>query len=139
MDLFTYAETIVQTDEARLVELETTIEHGLQTFVDVGTALLEIRDSKLYRKGHETFEDYCRTRWNMSRIHAHRMIEAAEVNQNLLPTGNILPNSERQARELTQLEPEQINHTECKLVPIASVWEHVSGCKKFEINYSTLP
>ena len=52
-----------------------------------------------------TFEAYCRGRWGMSRIHAHRMIEAAVVTENLLPIGNI-PATERQARPLTQLEPE---------------------------------
>lgn len=92
-------------ESSRLTELETVIEHGLKTFVDVGNALLEIRDSRLYRAEHGTFEDYCRDRWGMSRIHAHRMIEAASVTSNLLPIGNILPANEAQARPLTQLPP----------------------------------
>jgi hypothetical protein len=33
----------------RLIELESVIETGIKTFVEVGNALLEIRDSKLYR------------------------------------------------------------------------------------------
>jgi hypothetical protein len=37
----------------------------------------------------ESFEAYCRDRWTMSRIHAHRMIEAANVASNLLPIVNI--------------------------------------------------
>lgn len=41
----------------------------------------------------------------MSRIHAHRMIEAAYVTNNLLPIGNILPRTESQARPLASLEP----------------------------------
>jgi hypothetical protein len=41
----------------------------------------------------------------MSRIHAHRMIDAAQVAENLLPTGNI-PATERQLRPLASLEPE---------------------------------
>lgn len=94
-------------EQDKLTQCETVIENGLRTFVDVGTALLEIRDEKLYRKDHDTFEDYCRGRWNMSRIHAHRMIEAAGVTNNLLPIGNILPANESQARPLTQLEPDQ--------------------------------
>lgn len=35
--------------QTRLEELEATIERGLTTFVEVGLALLEIRDSRLYR------------------------------------------------------------------------------------------
>lgn len=41
----------------------------------------------------------------MSRFYAHRIIDAAEVANNLLPMGNI-PATERQARPLTRLEPE---------------------------------
>lgn len=89
----------------RLNVLESVIDAGLQTFVHVGNALLEIRDNRLYRQTHGTFEAYCGDRWQMSRIHAYRMIEAATVVGNLLPTGNI-PTAERQARPLTTLQPE---------------------------------
>lgn len=92
--------------DSRLIELERTIERGLQTFVEVGTALMEIRDSRLYRDSHTTFEDYCRERWGFSRSRAHRLIEAAEVTSDLLPTGNILPTSERQVRPLASLPAE---------------------------------
>ena len=43
----------------RLAELELVIERGLKTFVEVGAALLGIRDGRLYRETHATFEDYC--------------------------------------------------------------------------------
>jgi hypothetical protein len=42
----------------------------------------------------------------MSRIHAHRLIEAASVVEHLLPIGNT-PTRESQVRPLTKLEPEQ--------------------------------
>lgn len=90
-----------------LSECEAVIEHGLNTFIDVGNALLEIRDNRLYKDLYSTFEDYCRERWGFSRVHAHRYIEAAEVARNLLPIGNILPATESQARPLTGLEPEE--------------------------------
>lgn len=54
----------------------------------------------------DTFEDYCRGRWGMSRIHAHRLMTSAEIANNLLPIGNI-PQTESQARPLARLEPEQ--------------------------------
>jgi len=94
------------TEEQELAAHEAIIERGLKAFVDVGQALLAIRDARLYRAQFGTFEDYCRDRWGMSRIHAHRLIEAAGVTENLLPMGNILPESERQARPLTQLPPD---------------------------------
>lgn len=91
----------------KLTKCEIVIENGLRTFVDVGTALLEIRDERLYRKDFETFEDYCRGRWNMVRQHANRLIAAAETIGYLEPIGSILPTSEWQTRPLTQLEPEE--------------------------------
>ncbi|HXT99503.1 MAG TPA: hypothetical protein VN903_00835 [Polyangia bacterium] len=91
-----------------LVELESVIERGIQTFVEVGSALLEVRDRRLYRETHLTWDAYCRERWNLSRIHAHRLIEASEVGS-MLPIGNT-PSTESQARELARLkdEPEAV-------------------------------
>jgi hypothetical protein len=65
-----------------------------------------IRDRRLYRRDFATFADYCRDRWGMSRTHADRMISAAEVVDGMTPmgvTGELLPASERQARELSGL------------------------------------
>ena len=84
---------------------EAVIKRGLNTFADVGNALLAIRDGRLYREQHGTFEDYCRERWGMSRIHAHRMIDAARV-CDVLPIGN-KPTSESQARPLARLPAEK--------------------------------
>lgn len=71
-----------------LKELEGIVARGLPAFVEVGNALREIRDRDLYREaGFERWEDYCRERWALSRIHAHRTIEAARV-AGMLPTGN---------------------------------------------------
>lgn len=65
------------------MELELVIERGMETFVEVGSALLTIRDDRLYlpKNGgqHDTFEDYCQDRWGFSRQRAHQMIEAASV------------------------------------------------------------
>ena len=91
----------------RLGELESVIDRGLTTFVEVGNAIREIRDSKLYKESHETFEKYCRERWGWGRAHAYRQIEAADTVALVSPTGDI-PN-ERIARELAPLakkEPE---------------------------------
>ena len=91
---------------SRLLELESRIERGLETFVDVGLALLEIRDSRLYRESsHTTFDDYCRERWGFSKSRANQLIDAA----NLTTIVAIPPANEAQARELARLkEPETI-------------------------------
>ena len=107
MDLLTWQETaITDAETSRLVECEAVIERGLKTFVDVGNALLEIRDSRLYRAEFDTFEDYCRERWNMSRPRAYQFIEAAGLISNLSTIVDILPQTESQARPLTSLPAE---------------------------------
>jgi hypothetical protein len=96
---------LTKDESRRLKECERIIERGLESFYQVGNALAEIRDSRLYRISYASFEDYCRERWKISRFYAHRLIDAAQVVDNLLPIGNI-PSNEAQARELAPFTPE---------------------------------
>jgi hypothetical protein len=97
-------DTIITIEESkRLVALEATIKTGLATFMDVGNALAEIRDSRLYRIEHKTFEDYCREKWGMTDNYARRLISSAEVVKTV-PIGTVT--TESQARELAKVEPE---------------------------------
>lgn len=91
---------------SRLAKCEEVIERGLHTFVDVGNALLEIRDNRLYREKYSTFEDYCKDRWGWQRNYANKLIASAEVVTNLGTIVPILPVTESQARPLTPLEPD---------------------------------
>lgn len=85
------------------------IEHGLNTFKEVGDALIAIRDGRQYRESYASFEDYVMTRWNMKRNYAYKLISAAEVVDNLegvqTSVGTIVPTptNEAQARELAKL------------------------------------
>lgn len=88
-----------------LEELEDVIDAGLETYIEVGVALMEIRDRKLYRATYSTFEAYCAERWPFGRRQANRLIMAAEVVAELGPIGPkdltiIKPASEAVAREL---------------------------------------
>jgi hypothetical protein len=94
-------EPITIVESKRLIELEKIIEAGKQTFVEVGTALAEIRDSRLYKCNFKTFEGYCVHKWGFKRAHAHRLIEAAGVAKELSPVGDIP--SERAAREIVKV------------------------------------
>lgn len=94
-------------ERKKLAELETTIESGLQSFIEVGNALAAIRDRKLYTDVHETFEGYCKSRWGFAKSHAYRLIDSAKVVKNLSPMGDIPPpTNERVARELAEIEDE---------------------------------
>jgi len=91
-----------------LADCEQRIERGLKSFVDVGEALATIRDSRLYRRTHATFEDYCRERWGFSDRRASQFIEAASVVPKILGTGLPVPVVESQARALAAVpEPER--------------------------------
>jgi hypothetical protein len=94
--------TLTPSESSRLTELEQVIEAGMKTFAEVGTALWAIRDGRLYRASHATFESYCREKWGFARNYANKMIAAAEVVGRL---GTIVPkpSTERQARPLAQL------------------------------------
>lgn len=42
-----------------------------------------IREGRLYRETHGTFEDYCRERWRMSKPRAYQLMQAAAVSTNV--------------------------------------------------------
>lgn len=96
----------VQEGEA-LAELEQVIERGLTTFVDVGNALLTIRDERLYRADYATFEDYCEERWGLTRRRAYQLMDAAGAVSTMVHTGLPAPENERQARELGRVPEDQ--------------------------------
>lgn len=99
---------LTASESAALAEHEAVIERGIKTFYEVGTALADIRERRLYRAEHGTFEDYCQKRWQMSKTHANRMIQAAEVVDSVTPIGVTAPATESQARELGRVpEPDR--------------------------------
>jgi hypothetical protein len=70
---------LTSADKKAFAKHEETIRSGLTSFIEVGHALAEIRDSRLYREDFETFEDYCASRWDLVRRAAYNRIAAAEV------------------------------------------------------------
>ena len=99
---------IEQSPEDELNECEQVLAGHMEEFVRVGLALKKIRDKKLYKvKGFETFEAYCKVRWEFTYAHAWQLITSAETRLALPP----LPSSmddvgwhERHVRELKRLD-----------------------------------
>ncbi|MBO3458498.1 hypothetical protein G7B40_024930 [Aetokthonos hydrillicola Thurmond2011] len=110
-------------EESRLrLHLERKVERA---FYEAGKALLELRDKRLFRSSHRTFEEYCKDRFGFERRHPYRLIDAAAVVDNLTQMcpdrtqietevesdemcpirTQILPTNEYQIRPLTKLEP----------------------------------
>lgn len=98
--------TALDSVRSELAEHERVIARGLKTFVEVGSALMDIRDARLYREDYATFEDYCQQRWNMTDRRARQLMDAASTVQAIEETGTTVPATESQARELSGLEPE---------------------------------
>lgn len=90
----------------RLAVLCGIVRKGMETFVEVGGALMEIRDSGLYKERCSTFESFVQMEFGMSRRHAYRQIAAAETVALLGPNGHT-PETESVARPLTDLPPDE--------------------------------
>lgn len=90
-------------EASRLADLEKVVERGLSTFVEVGEALLAIRDERLYRLTHGTWEAYLSDRWGFSDGRWRQIKAATEVAHALSVTTGSAPTSERVARELVPI------------------------------------
>lgn len=100
--------TLTHAEQVSLDDCESRIERGLKTFVEVGQALAAIRENRLYRAEHSTFELYCRERWGFNRHRASQLIAAVDVVTNVTSAGLTAPANEGQARELAKVpEPER--------------------------------
>ncbi|MCC5669019.1 hypothetical protein LC653_35475 [Nostoc sp. CHAB 5784] len=109
---------LTEEEQRDRLHLERRVERA---FFEAGKALMELRDRRLYRSTHKTFEDYCRDRFGHSRQKSNYLIAAADVYENLtticcqnLPPedlttngSQILPTSEGQVRPITKLEPQE--------------------------------
>jgi hypothetical protein len=60
-----------------LAKAEKTIARGKRRLVEIGLALGEIRDLRLYRRDYGTFDEYCRAKLGCGRRRAYRLIKAA--------------------------------------------------------------
>jgi len=92
-------------DDQRLAELEKTIARGKKTFVEVGLALAEIRDLRLYRREYSGFAEYCREKWGWSKPYCTQLITAAAVVEALPADTKVAIATESQARELAKAGP----------------------------------
>lgn len=106
-------------EQARLGELENIVVKGLRGPFDCGFALREILENRLYRESHGSFDVYVERTFKFSRQTAYRLINAANVLENVThglqnqsfgadvcPTLP-LPSNERQVRPLTKISPDE--------------------------------
>jgi hypothetical protein len=95
-------------EEGDRLHLERKVERA---FYEAGMALMQLRDRRLYRSTHATFEDYCRDRFDYVRRRSYQLIDAAKIYNNLSEKCeqivHILPTREGQVRPMSQLNAEE--------------------------------
>jgi hypothetical protein len=104
--------TVTAVEVPELTEQEVsdrlTLERKVErAFFVAGKALMELRDRRLYRSTHRTFEEYCKDRFGYNRSRSYQIIDAAIVVDNLHKCPqivDILPTAEGQVRPITKLE-----------------------------------
>ncbi|NJQ97030.1 MAG: hypothetical protein HC784_03660 [Hydrococcus sp. CSU_1_8] len=101
-------EELSPSEESERLHLERLVE---RSFYTAGKALQRLRDLRLYRNTHRSFDAYVKERFGYGKNNANMKILASSVVDELEKVttngGLILPTSERQVRPLTVLEPEQ--------------------------------
>jgi hypothetical protein len=103
-------EELTPDEERERHRLEIRVDRALS---EGWSALKQLRDLRLYRSTHGTFEEYAKERFGYNRAHAYRLINAAAVLENLSPLDRQeemspnwrqkMPVSESQCRELAKL------------------------------------
>ncbi len=107
MSLTTIFEPLTLDEENERLHLERQVERA---FYQAGLALQLLRDQKLYRSTHNTFQEYCQDRFGFTKRSAYYLIDAVQIVDNLQksePLVHIMPTSERQCRALKSLKPSQ--------------------------------
>ncbi len=89
------------TERGRLSILEKQIETGQAAYIEVGKALAEINQKRLYRAGYKSFATYLAKRWpKIKKSRAYQLVAAAKVAETVHHGGQEPPTNERQARAL---------------------------------------
>ncbi|MBD2492327.1 hypothetical protein [Aulosira sp. FACHB-615] len=124
---------LTEDEQSDRLHLERKVERA---FFEAGKALMELRDRRLYRSTHRTFEEYCKDRFGYTHRRVNYLIAGSVVFDNIVTGTNcsqngevdetgtncsqneevnktrpnrsrILPTKEGQVRPLAQLEPQQ--------------------------------
>ncbi|MGY4098639.1 hypothetical protein ACW2Q0_03605 [Nocardia sp. R16R-3T] len=85
-------------EQAQLTACESSIDGLRVAFWAAGRALQIVRDGRLYRERHASFDEYVEQRWEMQRSYAHKLIRAWPLAAKLHPVAPAI--NEGQVREL---------------------------------------
>ncbi len=102
-------DSLTAREQSKLQKCLQVIAYGFSAYVEMGQALATIRDEKLYRESHETFEEFVEDVVNVARSRAYQLMNRAEVfvemSNFLDKSGNTLPRlKEAHVAELARIE-----------------------------------
>lgn len=94
--------TVAESDERAFHEkVVDDVKDGIEKLASIGDASLKVlRDKRLYRSTHKTFEEYCQARFGFDRRYVNRQIFHGAMQELLGPNG---PKKEAQSRPLASL------------------------------------
>lgn len=110
---------LTQEEQSDRLHLERKVERA---FFEAGKALIELRDRRLYRSTHKTFDEYCLDRFGYNRSRSYQLVDAAVVVDNLQKCPQIVdifPTAEGQVRPITKLEPQEQQEAWLRAVELA--------------------
>lgn len=97
-------ETLTADEKKRLFSAEATIRNGRKAYQNIGRALTDIAQFKLYRSTHSTMAKYARDKWDMTTARVSQYQAAYRIHCLLSETGmKPLPASESQCRPLVRI------------------------------------
>jgi len=107
---------LTETESTLLESCLDTILEGLESEsaaqLETGNALRTVRDGKLYRQAHKTFDEWVEANTNLKRTRAYQLIDHADVVSEMstrVDKSNVihLPANEAQTRVLKNVDPEK--------------------------------
>ena len=111
------SEHLTYNEQRDRYQLELQVE---QAFYRAGKALAQLRERRLYRSTHKTFEAYCQERFGFTRRHSDYLIAGAVVVENLQQTRTI-HSQNQETNENLSTTPAQILPTKLEQIkPLAS-------------------
>lgn len=115
-------EIVIKENTTELERLEGIIQQNIGGFYEVGRALMDIRDKRFYINvlGFETFEAYCKARWDFQRTYAYHLIASVKVVDAVSSLDDIQkPSNQLQTRPLEKLSSDQQREAWQKVIDIA--------------------
>ena len=109
-----------EAEDAEYQGCQAVIMMGSRSFVEMGQAFGRIRDLRLYRQEFDSFDAYCRLRWQYGRAYVYRIIAAAELLTSMSSNcRQVRPDHESQVRPLIGLTLDQAGQAWDKAVEMA--------------------